>query len=105
MFTLSPQLKENRKHEYMNTYHCQACQRFLAWGPYITRGPHTPSVLMPNGVLMSLRGMGTPVPKTLVNWGRGPPYQGGPYIPATPGNEETTKVRPILCTRGQTVVL
>ena len=42
----SPQLKANT-----DTHHCKAFIAFLSVGP---RGPHTPSVLMPNGVPISL---------------------------------------------------
>ena len=48
------------------------------------RGPYTPSVLGTQGMHISLRGIGTPIPITLVIWGWGCIKTGSPHIPATP---------------------
>ena len=52
--------------------------------PISLGGPYTASVLRSHGVLISLGGMGTLILKTLVIWGWGTPYRGGPHIAPTP---------------------
>ena len=62
-----PQSDGDAGHGFSATYN-------YYWGPHITRGPCTPSVLTPKGVIISMREIGTPIPKILAIWGWGSQY-------------------------------